>query len=73
MFISFFSQLMFLDTLNTNQFEPSSLAAFENVFKRRPKVYSYSLSCKEIPREEDMLENNDEEQTERSLSEVSRA
>ncbi|XP_047136157.1 SCAN domain-containing protein 3 [Hydra vulgaris] len=57
-------------TLNTNQFEPNNIAAYENVFKQHPKVYSYSLSCKDIPREEDMLEDEDEEHSERSLNEV---
>ena len=53
-------------SLNTNQFEPDSAPGFDSVFKRRPKVYSYAPTSKEIPKEEDIVGI----ETEETLNEV---
>ena len=61
---------MFLDSLNTNQFEPVTDPAYDSVFNRRPRVYSYSHSSREIPREEDFHDLDEETPETPSLDEV---
>uniref|UniRef100_A0A7M5UYT5 Integrase catalytic domain-containing protein n=1 Tax=Clytia hemisphaerica TaxID=252671 RepID=A0A7M5UYT5_9CNID len=45
-------------SLNTNQFEADSAPSYYSVFTRRPKVYTYAPSSKDIPREEDVIEES---------------
>ena len=64
----FVSLLFSIDSLNTNQFERETPPAYDAVLHRRPRVYTYAPSRKEIPREEEVL---DEEESESStLNEV---
>lgn len=46
-------------SLNTNQFESENPPSYDIVFNRRPKVYTYAPSVKEIAREEEMVEGDD--------------
>ena len=64
-----FNFLRVLDSLNTNQFEADSAPSYYSVFTRRPKVYTYAPSSKDIPREEDVIEDSIS-QEEHAMNEV---
>ena len=50
----------YTDSLNTNQFEVESQPSYYLVYSRRPKVYTYAPTNKTIPREEDVVEEEED-------------
>lgn len=59
-----------LDSLNTNQFEVESPPSYYAVYTRRPKVYTYAPSSKDIPREEDVIEEEPCDEVAGNINEV---
>ena len=62
--------LFFSDSLNTNQFEGDNAPSYYIVYTRRPKVYTYSPNNKDIPREEDLIEESTSENNDAQINEV---